>query len=345
MAIYHCRFKVHSRKGGARAAQAAAYRSGSVVRGRTTNAVRAAAYRSGAALSDPEGEVHDFTSKKGVVWNTILTPDDAPAWATQRSALWNAVERVEKRKDAQLFREAELSIPRELSPRQRIALVRSFVQDQFVAKGMVADIGIHNPKASDGGDQCHAHVMLALRSITREHGFGPKVRAWNDRALVRDARVAWEAYCNAALEEAGSEARVDHRSLEAQRHDRAPEPHRGRSVHISKPRGGIQAKHAAWAQSHFATRAREAVQAIGRGAAPPLPPLDRLAMGSADERELSFDQQAARARRAVITVQRLGGKRLAQDGVAHALETARRLRGTAPERPVEPAQELWGHER
>ena len=102
-----------------------------------------------------------FTAKKGVIWNGILAPDNAPAWVQNRNRLWTEVEKKEdgsnRRASAQLFREAELSIPRELSATERIALVRAFVEDQFVARGMVADIGIHCTHASDGGQQPHAH--------------------------------------------------------------------------------------------------------------------------------------------------------------------------------------------
>lgn len=276
MAIYHCRFKVHSRGGGAKATPAAAYRSGTrVTSARTTSAVRAAAYRAGGVLTDQAGEVHDFTRKHGVVWNGILAPDDAPAWAHQRNRLWNEVERKEdasnRAASAQLFREAELTIPRELNPTQRLALVRAFVQDQFVAKGMVADIGIHCPQASDGGEQPHAHVMLTMRDVGPA-GFGNKRRDWNDIPAARKAageisplmawRAAWQDYCNAALEDAGSAARVDHRRLSAQGAERERQPHQGQAVHVREATGGYAEKRDDLIRVHFENRAREAVRAV-----------------------------------------------------------------------------------
>ena len=227
MAIYHCRFKIHTRGKGAQASRAAAYRSGTrVTSSRVTSAVRAAAYRSGGKLEDLGGEVHDFRRKGGIVHNEIMAPEGAPAWVYNRSKLWNAVEAREdmsKRRDtAQLFREAELSIPRELSPAQRIALVERFVWDAFVSRGMIADIGIHCPKASDGGEQPHAHVMLTMREIG-PNGFGNKRRDWNGASFfnklgkptqayareggsLRAGRISWQDYCNEALAEAGSAA-------------------------------------------------------------------------------------------------------------------------------------------
>lgn len=183
------------------------------------SAVAAAAYRAGAELTcDRTGQVHDYTRKGGVVFSEIMGPDGAPEWATDRARLWNEVEATEKRKDAQLAREVELALPRELTPDQRLELVRSFVRSEFVSRGMVADIAIHEPKASDGGQQPHAHVMLTTRTLGPE-GFQGKNRDWNDKGLLESWREAWANHANWALELAGQEPRIDHRSLEAQHQD------------------------------------------------------------------------------------------------------------------------------
>lgn len=183
------------------------------------SAVAASAYRSGQELAcERTGEVHDYSRKGGVVHSEIMAPDGAPEWATDRARLWNEVEAAEKRKDAQLAREVEIALPRELTREQQIDLTREFVREQFVSKGMVADIAIHEPKASDGDRQPHAHVMLTTRQIGPE-GFGAKAREWNDRAQVEGWREAWANHANRALERAGHEQRIDHRSLDAQRQD------------------------------------------------------------------------------------------------------------------------------
>ncbi|MBN8925660.1 MAG: MobA/MobL family protein [Rhodospirillales bacterium] len=256
MAIYRCELKVYGRGKAQSAVAASAYvtgtrqtkRGGNSGKVKLVSAVEAAAYRSSQALGDERaGVTHDYTGKENVVWSGILAPDNAPAWVYDRGRLWNAVERAEKRKDAQLFREALLTIPRELNAQQRIALVRAFVRDQFVGRGMIADIGLHNPHASDGMDQPHAHVMLTLRDIGPE-GFGKKRTDWNEvqwakagggntarkDGFLKQLRQAWQNYCNAALEEAGSEARVDHRSLKARGIDRQPQPKIGKAKY-AKP--------------------------------------------------------------------------------------------------------------
>jgi len=209
MAIFHLSAKVVSRSGGRSAVAAAAYRSGGVLR------------------DERSGDEHNYSRKGGVVHAEILAPETAPDWMRDRSQLWNAVERVEKRKDAQLAREVEVSLPRELSRDARIDLLRAFVAEQFVARGMIADIAVHEGRARDGGGQPHAHVMLTMRNLTGE-GFGPKNRDWNAPDILQDWRSAWAREANAALERAGFQERIDHRSLEIQREEAREAANRAR---------------------------------------------------------------------------------------------------------------------
>ncbi len=113
----------------------------------------AAAYRSGERLYDSSQDKWFSFDKPDVVWTEIMAPDTVPAaeWVFDRPALWNMVEKSEKRKDAQLAREVEITLPRELKRDQQIALVRSFVRERFVSQGMVADVSIHEPMASGTG--------------------------------------------------------------------------------------------------------------------------------------------------------------------------------------------------
>ena len=193
--------------------------------GRSSTA--AAAYRAAAAIEDTRtGLVHDYGRKAGVLHTEIMAPDHAPVWMSDRAQLWNAVEAAEKRGDAQLSRELLLSLPSELNDAQRRELVRAFVADEFVARGMVADLAIHAPHRDGDDRNHHAHVMLTMRVLTGE-GFGNKDRSWNDKAMLEHWRETWAQYQNRALERAGRRERVDHRSLEAQGIDREPEPKQG----------------------------------------------------------------------------------------------------------------------
>lgn len=207
----------------------AAYRFAAQIIGRSSgrSATAAAAYRASERIEDERtGQAHDYRAKGGIVHSEILLPEDAPVWMADRGRLWNAVEAAEKRKDAQLVREVLLNLPHELNAADRRELVRDFVREEFVARGMVADLNIHAPDREGDQRNHHAHVMLTMRTLSGE-GFGPKARAWNETAQLEQWREAWARHQNRALERAGSRERVDHRSLEAQGIDREPEPKLG----------------------------------------------------------------------------------------------------------------------
>lgn len=197
--------------------------------GRTVTA--AAAYRSGECITDARiGLTFDYRPRRGVAHTEILAPDDAQPWMRDRSRLWNTTEAKEKRKDAQLARDITLALPHELAPAVRLDLVRRFVDSAFVSLGMVADIAIHEPSRRDADHRNHhAHLLLTMRAIEGD-GFGAKVRAWNDTALLEQWRASWADHVNRALEHAGENARVDHRSLAAQGIEREPQIHLGVAV-------------------------------------------------------------------------------------------------------------------
>lgn len=188
------------------------------------NALAVAAYRAGEHLRDAKtGLAFDYERRSGVVHTEILTPENAPDWAKDRQSLWQAVEHAEKRKDAQLAREIVLALPHELKPEERVALVQEFAREQFVSRGMVADISLHAPDRKGDERNYHAHILLTMRELGPD-GFGQKVREWNDKDLLQGWREAWADRVNQTLERGGHATRVDHRSLEAQGIDREPEP-------------------------------------------------------------------------------------------------------------------------
>jgi Ti-type conjugative transfer relaxase TraA len=204
MAIFHFSVKVISRATGA-------------------SAVASAAYRSASRLHDARlDRDHDFTNKSGVVHSEVMLPDGAPEHLADRATLWNAVEAGEKRKDAQLSREVEFAIPREMDQAQGIKLARDFVQREMVDRGMVADLNVHWDAGPDGLAKPHAHVMLSMREVG-EDGFGAKVRDWNRTELVEHWREAWADHVNERLAQLDIDARIDHRSLEDQGIDLEPQ--------------------------------------------------------------------------------------------------------------------------
>lgn len=198
MAIYHLRATIISRSAGRSATASAAYRS----------AERIEDHRTGLSF--------DYRARSGVDHVEILAPDHAPEWAQDRSALWNAVEVAETRKNSQVAREIRVALPAELTHAQRLDLVRSFCQREFVDRGMVADIALHAPGREGDERNHHAHILLTTREIAAE-GFTTKNRDWNAVEVLEGWREAWAKDSNAALEQAGLEARIDHRTLIAQR--------------------------------------------------------------------------------------------------------------------------------
>lgn len=197
MAIYHFSAKVISRAAG-------------------SSALASAAYRSASRLHDQRlDRHHDFSNKAGVVHCEVMLPDGAPEHLSDRAKLWNAVEAAELRKDAQLAREIEFAIPREMTKEQGIELARDFVRAEFVSRGMIADLNVHWDVGADGLAKPHAHVMLTLREVG-EDGFGKKNRDWNATSLLEKWRERWAEHVNQRLAELDIDARIDHRSLEAQ---------------------------------------------------------------------------------------------------------------------------------
>ncbi len=235
IAIYHCSIKIISR-------------------GKGKSAVAAAAYRSGEKLTnDYDGTTHNFTRKGGVVYTEILLPDNAPREYADRSTLWNAVEQVEKSKNAQLSREIEIALPNELSEAECIELAREFAQKTFVDKGMCADVCVHNPNREQ--KNIHAHIMLTMRPFNEDGTWGDKQKKeylldsngdkiydkrkrtykchtvqttdWNSREKAEEWREAWAEFLNNALEQRNISEKVDYRSFERQGKIEKPTVHMG----------------------------------------------------------------------------------------------------------------------
>ena len=204
MAIYHLRATMISRSQGRSATAASAYRVAERIEDRRT------------------GLTFDYAARGGVDHTEILAPDHAPDWVRDRYELWNRVEESETRKNSQVAREVRVALPDELTHAQRVALVRDYAQAQFVDRGMVADIALHAPGREGDERNHHAHILLTTRELDAEGsvpggGFTTKNRDWNKVEVLEGWREAWARDSNAALERAGIEDRVDHRTLVAQR--------------------------------------------------------------------------------------------------------------------------------
>ena len=228
--------------------------------------VTSAAYRAGEKLySEYYGEVSDYTHKGGVVCTDILLPPQAPNQYQDRATLWNAVEKAERGKKAQLAYSFDIALQNEFSLEENIALARQFVSEQLVGRGMIADFAIHQPDKEDGGiPNPHFHVLCPIRPIEPDGKWGCKQRRryrldedgnrimgedgkplfdavpttdWGSPETLEHWREAWAAMVNAKFEEKGLTCRIDHRSYERQGLDLLPTVHEGVAVRQMEAKG------------------------------------------------------------------------------------------------------------
>ncbi|HGQ0871283.1 TPA: MobQ family relaxase [Streptococcus pneumoniae] len=242
MAIYHLSIKIISR-------------------GKGKSAVAASAYRSGEKIKNEyDGIVHDFTRKGGIVHTEIILPQNAPQEYSDRSILWNSVEKIEKSKNSQLAREIEIALPKELDREKQIELVREYVKENFVKVGMCADIALHDK--NDGNP--HAHILLTMRPFNEDKTWGAKSKKeyildengekiklkngnyktrkintvdWNEQDKAEEWRKAWADITNKYLEENSIQDKIDHRSYQRQGIEQIPTIHLGVSATQMEKKG------------------------------------------------------------------------------------------------------------
>ena len=225
-----------------------------------------AAYRSGEKLhSEYYGEDSDYTRKGGVLCSEILLPPHAPPEYADRETLWNAVEKAERGKKAQLAYSFDIALQNEFSMQENIGLARQFLLEQFVGRGMVVDFAVHQPDREDGGIQNpHFHVLCPIRPILPDGRWGSKQRReyvldehgerirdeagdyvfnavpttdWGSPDTLEQWRQAWAELCNAKFAEKGLDCRIDHRSYERQGVEQLPTVHEGPTVKAMEQKG------------------------------------------------------------------------------------------------------------
>ena len=229
------------------------------------SAVAAAAYRSGEKLhSEYYGEDSDYTRKGGVVSSEILLPAHAPPEYAVRETLWNAVEKVERGKKAQLAYSFDIALQNEFSMEENINLARQFLLEQFVRRGMIVDFAVHSPDKEGGISNPHFHVLCPIRPIEANGKWGNKQRReyvldengeripdgsgdylfnavpttdWGSPETLEHWRQAWAELCNAKFLEKELPCRIDHRSYERQGVDLLPTVHEGPTVRAMERRG------------------------------------------------------------------------------------------------------------
>ena len=206
---------------------------------RDRSVIAAAAYRAGTKLKDEiRDKTFDYARRvKGVMQSIILAPEGAPAWATNSGQLWNTVEAGEKRVDAQLAREFILAVPPELSSEAQFQTAVDWAKKELVTSGMIAEVSLHHSKT---GKNPHVHILCTMRKLEGDKFSAKKVREWNDVGLLFKQRESWADAVNDALEKAGRDERVDHRSLKDRGIDRVPEPKIGVAAMAMKRKGVLE---------------------------------------------------------------------------------------------------------
>ena len=232
-----------------------------VKRSQGQSAVAGAAYQSGERLfSEYDQKTKFYNKKKELVHAEIMLPSHAPPGFADRATLWNAVEAVENQWNSQLARRIVLAFPVEVPKEQYLSMIKEFCQEQFVAKGMIADFAIHDK----GDGNPHAHILLTLRAMDAHGKWLPKARKvydldengeriqlpsgnwrchkentvdWNDQKYAEIWRHSWETITNRYLEAAGRPERVDLRSFERQGIQQIPTVHLGPAAHQMEKRG------------------------------------------------------------------------------------------------------------
>lgn len=227
------------------------------------SSVQMAAYCSRSKMhSDYTGETYDYTKYSDLVHHEIILPDHAPDTFRDSEVLWNNVEEVEKSRNARLARSIIAALPKELDTKTHAAMVRQYVQEYFVQRGMCADVSIHDK--NDGNP--HAHILLTTRPLdcagrwmdkqhrnylldkNGERIFDPakgqyklgrsiKTHDWDDLRRVQEWRAGWAEVCNVQFRQHGIDKEVTYLSYAKQGIDREPTKHLGAKARAMESHG------------------------------------------------------------------------------------------------------------
>lgn len=211
--------------------------------------VACAAYRACEKLEDYTfGKTQDYTRKKGLEYKSIYAPEHTNEKLLDRQTLWNEVEKKEFNADgsmkanARLAKEYTCALPHELTHQERIKIVDDFCRDFVKKHNVIVDACIHAPHDDGETDNknYHVHIMFTTRLVNEKGELGKKQRTFNDDGpkILKDSRATFAHVVNTALENAGLEERIDHRSYKDQGLDfLEPTAHEGHEVTALRRQG------------------------------------------------------------------------------------------------------------
>lgn len=214
------------------------------------SAVACAAYRACEKLLDHTfGKTQDYTRKKGLEYKSIYAPEHTNEKLLDRQTLWNEVEKKEfnangsMKANARLAKEYTCALPHELTHKERIKIVDDFCRDFVKKHNVIVDACIHAPHDHDDetdNKNYHVHIMFTTRLVNEKGELGKKQRTFNDDGpkILKDSRATFAHVVNTALENAGLEERIDHRSYKDQGLDfLEPTAHEGHEVTALRRQG------------------------------------------------------------------------------------------------------------
>ncbi|TOY83935.1 nickase [Levilactobacillus brevis] len=218
--------------------------------GKGRSAIASAAYRSGEKLFDDKEGRHYFYTRPVMPESFILTPKNAPEWASDREQLWNEVENKDRKSNSRYAKEFNVALPVELSEYEQKELLTKYVQENFVDQGMVADVAIHR----DHPDNPHAHVMLTNRPFNPDGSWGSKAKTqyikdengkqlltksgfpkqrkiwlvdWDKKEKINEWRHNWATSVNQSLAQKNIPDRISEKSFVDQGIQETPTQHEG----------------------------------------------------------------------------------------------------------------------
>lgn len=218
--------------------------------GKGRSAIASAAYRSGEKLFDDKEGRYYFYARSVMPESFILTPENAPEWASNREQLWNEVEKKDRKSNSRYAKEFNVALPIELSAAEQKELLTKYVQENFVDQGMVADVAIHR----DHQDNPHAHVMLTNRPFNPDGSWGLKAKTqyikdengkqlltksgfpkqrkiwlvdWDKKEKINQWRHNWAVSVNQVLEQKNIPDRISEKSFIEQGIADTPMQHEG----------------------------------------------------------------------------------------------------------------------
>ena len=235
-----------------------------VSRSKGGSAVDKASYISREELyCEYDGKTYRPKAKEDLVHSEINLPENAPIEYGAREILWNSVEASEKAKNAQLCRMMKASLPNEWTYEIAEEVVRQYVKENFVSKGMCVDWAIHDSINKKGERNLHFHCLMTLRAIDENGKWLPKQRKvyildengnkirkdknykcktefttdWNDKSKAKEWRKNLRDMINATNETLNIEEKWEYRSFKELGLDILPTIHLGSKANALEEKG------------------------------------------------------------------------------------------------------------